>query len=107
MMTKKTVLHAENIHKTFRHPSKVSVLRGVDLTIQQGESIAIMGASGEGKTTLLNIIGTLEKPDKGSLTLLGKKASPAARKTTIGFVFQNDRPPLRETRGNILGPLKQ
>ncbi|MDR0956084.1 MAG: ABC transporter ATP-binding protein [Candidatus Nomurabacteria bacterium] len=71
-------------------------LDGVDLTIEQGEFVAIMGPSGCGKTTLLNIIGLLDKPTAGSYRLNGRYASKLSRRrqaklraTDIGFVFQS------------------
>ena len=73
----------------------LDILHNADLSIQQGETIAIMGASGIGKSTLLNIIGTLDKPDEGSLhfsgeDILGFKDEKLAafRNKNIGFVFQ-------------------
>ena len=56
------VLEAEEIHKAFYHPVKVSLLRGINLKVARGESVAIMGRSGEGKSTLLQVLGTLESP---------------------------------------------
>jgi lipoprotein-releasing system ATP-binding protein len=71
------------------------VLRGVDLSLATGESLAIVGASGCGKSTLLNIIGTLDRPTRGSvrldgqdLSLLDDTALAALRNRRIGFVFQ-------------------
>lgn len=73
----------------------LDILRQADLTIQQGETIAIVGASGIGKSTLLNIIGTLDKPDEGSLLFSGEQILgyndeklAAFRNKNIGFVFQ-------------------
>jgi len=74
----------------------VHALRGVDLTIEKGSSIAIMGTSGSGKSTMMNIMGCLDQPTKGSYLLNGKdvaKLSKAAladvRGRMIGFVFQS------------------
>ena len=74
---------------------ELEILKGIDLEIQQGEIVSIVGASGAGKTTLLQILGTLEKPDEGTLiindtnpfTLSSNKLSKF-RNTNIGFVFQ-------------------
>lgn len=73
----------------------LQVLKGVDLEIKQGEIVSIVGASGAGKTTLLQLIGTLDKPDSGSITFLGtdianlkKKELAKFRNKNIGFVFQ-------------------
>ena len=73
----------------------VHALRGVDLTIEQGEYAAIMGPSGSGKSTLMNVIGCLDSPDEGSYELNGKLVSAMndrqlakVRNKEIGFVFQ-------------------
>lgn len=73
----------------------LDILHKADLSIQQGETIAILGASGIGKSTLLNIIGTLDKPDEGSLLFSGEQILEyndeklaAFRNKNIGFVFQ-------------------
>ncbi len=73
----------------------VHALRGVDLTIRQGEYAAIMGPSGSGKSTLMNVIGCLDSPDDGSYELNGKLVSDMndrqlaeVRNKEIGFVFQ-------------------
>jgi lipoprotein-releasing system ATP-binding protein len=88
----KPVLTAKNIRKYFTAPFEVEILKGIHLNLFAGESIAIMGASGEGKSTLLHILGTLEEPTSGELIILGKNASkkPPAfiRNRHIGFVFQ-------------------
>ncbi len=83
------ILEAKSLTKTFLHPTEVEIIRNVDLTIEAGETVAIMGASGEGKSTLLHILGTLEDPTSGSLLICGKKGSPRLRNTNIGFVFQS------------------
>lgn len=86
------MLEARDIHKSF---GNLEVLKGIDLAVQPGEVISIVGASGAGKTTLLQIIGTLLRPDKGSVafdgkdvTKLGDKALAQFRNKHIGFVFQ-------------------
>jgi lipoprotein-releasing system ATP-binding protein len=73
----------------------LKVLKGIDITIEDKEVVSIVGASGAGKTTLLQIIGTLDKPDSGSIfyngsdiSKLSGKALSAFRNTNIGFVFQ-------------------
>lgn len=82
----------KNIKKSF---GALEVLKGIDLSIGQGEIVSIVGASGAGKTTLLQIMGTLDKPDSGEvffdqiqLTQLQDKAQAAFRNKNIGFVFQ-------------------
>ena len=73
----------------------LDILHEADLSIKQGETIAILGASGIGKSTLLNIIGTLDKPDEGNLLFRGEQILgyndeklAAFRNKNIGFVFQ-------------------
>lgn len=86
------MIHARGIKKSF---GEVEVLRGIDLDIQKEEFVSIVGASGAGKTTLLQIIGTLDRPDSGSLTVDGidvlklkTNAISDFRCNHIGFVFQ-------------------
>ncbi len=86
------MIKASNIYKSF---GNVDVLKGVDLTINKGEIACIVGASGAGKSTLLQIIGTLDKADKGSITIdnqniasLNQRKLSAFRNKKIGFVFQ-------------------
>ena len=83
---------AENIHKSF---GRVEVLKGIDLRVNEQEIVSIAGASGAGKSTLLQILGTIEKPDKGRIVLDGvevnklkDKGLSAFRNRKIGFVFQ-------------------
>jgi lipoprotein-releasing system ATP-binding protein len=73
----------------------LQVLKGIDLHIASGEIVSIVGASGAGKTTLLQILGTLDKPDTGTISIAGEevtrlkqKALSAFRNRHIGFVFQ-------------------
>ena len=86
------MIKANNIYKSF---GNVDVLKGVDLTVNKGEVACIIGASGAGKSTLLQIIGTLEKADKGQIFIdnqdinkLNSKNLAAFRNKKIGFVFQ-------------------
>jgi putative ABC transport system ATP-binding protein len=90
------VIELENIHKTYSMGDvQVHALRGVSLTIREGEFVAIMGASGSGKSTTMNILGCLDRPTKGSYTLDGQDVSRMSkderadiRSRKIGFVFQ-------------------
>ncbi len=86
------MIEVKDIHKSF---GNLHVLQGVSLTINSGEIVSIIGKSGAGKTTLLQIIGTLDRPDSGSVTIggtdvlrLGEKELAAFRNTHIGFIFQ-------------------
>lgn len=89
----KPVLSSINIKKQFQHPSTIEILKGISLDLFPGESIAIVGSSGEGKSTLLHILGTLEAPTSGELYISGKLAvnseAPLLRNKHIGFVFQS------------------
>ncbi|MFX0042372.1 MAG: ABC transporter ATP-binding protein [Candidatus Hodarchaeota archaeon] len=86
----------ENLHKTYLlGTTAVAALRGVDLTIDNGDFIDIMGPSGSGKTTLLNLIGGLDTPTRGKIFLEGRNISMLSdndlaeiRRERIGFVFQ-------------------
>ena len=87
-----TMIQARGIRKRF---DKLEILKGIDLTIDAGEIVAIVGPSGAGKTTLLQIIGTLDKPDSGTLLIdgvepfrLNEKQVADFRNRHIGFVFQ-------------------
>jgi putative ABC transport system ATP-binding protein len=90
------MIELEGIHRVFQvGDEKVHALRDLDLTIPQGEYIAIMGPSGSGKSTLLNIIGLLDRPDEGIYRLdkmdttdLNDTQQASVRRHKIGFVFQ-------------------
>lgn len=86
-------LQAKNLKKKFFSPVEVSILNGVDLSVHSGESVAIMGRSGEGKSTLLQILGTLEKASSGELIIAGQKVNPMnvnrIRRKNLAFVFQS------------------
>ncbi len=96
------MLEARNIHKSYTLPGqkKIDILRGIDLTVGDGEMVTVVGASGSGKTTLLNMLGTLDTPDSGEIIFNGEpifrdghytlpqKVLAAFRNRKIGFVFQ-------------------
>ena len=86
------MIEAKNIHKSY---SNLHVLKGVDLSIKKGEIVSIVGASGAGKSTFLQILGTLDKADQGNIVFnekdissFGKKELAKFRNQNIGFVFQ-------------------
>ena len=91
-----TTFQAIGIEKYYEDVgNRIEVLKGVDLYLPQGEMIAIVGASGTGKTTLLHILGTLDRPTKGRLLYNGVEVLKkndmelsAYRNRTVGFVFQ-------------------
>jgi putative ABC transport system ATP-binding protein len=90
------VIHVDDVHKIYHlGETQVHALRGVSLEIRRGEFVAIMGASGSGKSTFMNILGCLDRPDSGRYLLEGtdvarleKKQLAAIRNRKIGFVFQ-------------------
>jgi putative ABC transport system ATP-binding protein len=92
----KAVISVEDVHKVYHlGETQVHALRGVSLEIKRGEFVAIMGASGSGKSTFMNILGCLDRPDSGRYLLEGtdvakldKKQLAAIRNRKIGFVFQ-------------------
>lgn len=90
---KPLLLEASEIHKSFSYPTLVKILNGIHLRVHAGESAAIVGRSGEGKSTLLQILGTLEEPCKGELRIADQLVSGSTksyiRNQLIGFVFQS------------------
>lgn len=137
-MAEETIIDVRDVYKTFVSTSKqawwkrltgkahvqkrVEVLKGVDLVVHRGETIAILGSSGSGKSTLLRCINKLETIDAGRIyvnghligyeerngELIAEKASVTARKRTdIGFVFQHFNLFLNKTAlGNVMAPLR-
>lgn len=85
------MLIAKHIKKSFHQPTVCEVLKDINLQVKEGETVAIMGTSGVGKSTLLHILGTLEKPDSGDLIIADKVVRnnvDLLRNKEIGFVFQ-------------------
>jgi len=90
------MLSAHNVFKSYRrHAESVQVLQGLTVDIDDGEFLAVVGASGSGKSTLMHLLGTLDSPDQGSITLDGKRIDTARgrerdrlRNETFGFIFQ-------------------
>jgi lipoprotein-releasing system ATP-binding protein len=90
------LLAARDLHKTYRkNAEKIEVLRGLDLEVHAGEFLSVVGASGSGKSTMLHLLGTLDRPDQGEIRLEGERIDdlPAERRDqlrngTFGFIFQ-------------------
>lgn len=95
--TRKPVIQVKNLYKIFRvGSSKVRALNGVDLTIYKGEFCAIVGTSGSGKSTMLNMLAGLEKPTKGEVIVAGQHLETMNenqlvkfRREKVGFIFQS------------------
>lgn len=94
--SKPLLMKLEGIKKSYRNgEEELQVLKGIDLSVHEGEFLAIMGPSGSGKSTLMNIIGLLDRPTSGTYMLSGKaieelseKELAKVRNDEIGFVFQ-------------------
>ncbi len=96
-MSRRAMIELEDIYKRFfiGSPNELTVLNGINLTIYEGEFVAVVGASGSGKSTLMNIIGALDRPTQGRYRLDGVDMTAAKdrelsgiRNRKIGFVFQ-------------------
>ncbi len=105
------ILEAIDIEKSFYTPQKISILKKISLGIHQGDTIAITGRSGQGKSTLLQILGTLEPPCSGTLSIAGQLLNrynkSSIRQNHLAFIFQSFH--LLEdytTLENILMPAK-
>jgi len=94
---KKNIIEMKNVVKSFYidTPNQLDILKNIDVTIKEGEFVAIVGASGSGKSTLMNIIGALDRPTSGTYILDGTNVNEKAdnglsevRNKKIGFVFQ-------------------
>ena len=93
----KTIIDMKGIVKKFYigQPNELTILKGIDLNVEEGEFVSIVGQSGSGKSTLMNIIGALDRPTEGEYTLDGVAINQAGdaqlsgiRNSKIGFVFQ-------------------
>jgi putative ABC transport system ATP-binding protein len=108
-----SILQTVNVKKYYGTPPNITkAIDGVTLSIEQGEFVAIVGSSGSGKSTLLHIMGGLDVPDSGSVTMKGKELSQMNdeqltifRRRNVGFVFQNyNLVPVLNTYENIVLP---
>src|SRR6218665_3697461 len=97
MENKKTIIEFKNIVKTYGNgDAKTYALNGVNFSIKEGEFVAIMGASGSGKSTAMNMIGCLDKPSSGeylfngiNVAELNRNQMALLRRNFLGFVFQS------------------
>ncbi len=108
------LVHVVDLHKVFRRGSeRIDVLKGTNLSVPEGDFLALMGPSGSGKTTLLNLIGGLDTPTEGSVTVAGERIDKLSsgrlahwRARHIGFVFQlYNLLPVLTAAGNVELPL--
>lgn len=115
LLDRRPVLRAVGITKAYAHGGRrIEVLNGLDLEVERGTILAILGASGSGKSTLLNILGTLDRPDRGTVEIEGEGLaglSPARlaalRSKRIGFVFQfHHLLPEFSAEENVMMPLR-
>lgn len=113
-LPQQTLLVTEALTKSYtKGRIKIPVLKGVNFSVAAGEFVSIVGQSGSGKSTLLHLLGTLDKPDSGSISINGKRVDslPAAkrdrlRNQSIGFIFQfYHLLPELTTLENVLSPL--
>lgn len=88
-----TILKAKNLKKSFHNPHEIQILKGVSLEVLKGETIAITGRSGQGKSTLLQILGTLDTPSQGTIEIGGQEITrfnvARIRNENIAFIFQS------------------
>ncbi|TFH94776.1 ABC transporter ATP-binding protein [Porphyromonas levii] len=107
------MIEVKALHKTYPGAQPLHVLKGVDMTVYEGEMVALMGASGSGKSTLLNILGILDDYDEGEYILdgdliqeLDENSAAEMRGKKIGFVFQSfNLIPFKTALENVALPL--
>src|SRR5690606_35762106 len=109
------MLIAKGLEKTYRSGDRtLTVLRNVDLDIEEGDFVAILGPSGSGKTTLLGLLAGLDSPSRGSVRIAGTDLTPLSederarfRRAAVGFVFQSFQLiPSLTARENVQVPLE-
>ena len=109
------VIEAKNIKKSYgKNETKFDALKGVDLKVEKGESVAIIGKSGSGKSTFMHILALLDQPTSGDIYLNGKNVTSIRKKVLnktrneeFGFVFQQFFMNAKDTvLNNVLLPLK-
>ncbi|HGS8735877.1 TPA: ABC transporter ATP-binding protein [Enterococcus faecalis] len=109
------VIEAKNIKKSYgKNETKIDALKGVDLKVEKGESVAIIGKSGSGKSTFMHILALLDQPTSGDIYLNGKNVTSIRKKVLnktrneeFGFVFQQFFMNAKDTvLNNVLLPLK-
>ena len=114
-MGREPLLDLAGVTKVYRMgDNELAALRDVDLSIDEGEFVAIMGSSGSGKSTLMNVLGCLDRPTAGRYVLAGRDVSRLGRdelseirNQTVGFVFQSfNLLPTLSAKDNILLPLQ-
>ena len=111
--SKKAIIDVRELHKTYPGAQPLHVLKGVNMSIYEGEMVALMGASGSGKSTLLNVLGILDDYDEGSYHLdrtlvkdLSEDEAAEMRGHKIGFVFQSfNLIPFKTALENVALPL--
>ena len=110
-----TILETKDLRKIYGSgEAEVRALDGVDLTVEQGEFVAVVGTSGSGKSTLLHMLGGLDRPTSGTVTVDGRELSSLKdeeltifRRRKIGFVFQNyNLVPVLNVYENIVLPIQ-
>jgi putative ABC transport system ATP-binding protein len=86
------ILQVRDLHKSFQTPDRqgtINILRGLNLTMTQGETVAVLGQSGSGKSTLLSLLAGLDKPSSGAIELDGKRLDTLSEQKLAEFRARN------------------